>query len=149
MRPHLTGAKAVAGITFASLGYYTLVIYQEVVVEIYKSPMLSVWSAVIGFVVGWRVMGDWVHCSLRTAAQRGLLTTIWYFIWALILFSVAEMIRRSMEHRGAKPIEAIGKVFEISKELALNALDLKVILTLVLGGMVAGVLTELAARKWR
>jgi len=148
MAPTLTSGKAVSGIGFAITAFFASEFYQMLMPDLYTGEWISVWAAALGFIVGWRVLGDQLNCDLRTAARRGALTSLWLFIWALVLFSAAEMIRRSMEHRAPNPGEAIGKVFEIIIDFAVIAWDVKVVAVLVFGGLISGIAAELANRRW-
>lgn len=149
MSVDLTSGKAVAGLGFAVTGYFSAEFYQQLLDEVHRGTWVSPLSAVLGFIVGWRVMGDMLGCDFRTAARRGIFTVSWFFIWAVVLFATADMIQRSMEKRYPNTGEAIGVVFEIMWQFTLRAADLKVVSTLVLGAMASGILAEMANRRWR
>jgi len=148
MAIYLTSGKAVSGFCFAGVAYASAGFYQMQLPEVQRGEWISPIAALIGFAVGWQILGDQLNCDLRTAARRGVMTAFWLFVWAVILFSSAEMVKRAMERRSPNPGEAIGRVFGIMIEFASNALDAKVIASLVLGGVVSGVLAELANRRW-
>jgi hypothetical protein len=148
MVPVLTSGKLVSGIGFAITAFLAAEFYQMLVPDLYTGQWISVWAAALGFIVGWRILGNQLSCDLRTAARRGALTSIWLFIWAMVLFSSAEMIRRSMQHRAPDPGEAIGKVFEIIIDFSVIAWDVKVIAALIFGGLISGIVAELSNRRW-
>ncbi len=146
---YLTAGHAVAGICFALVGYFATGFYLEVLPEMARDIWMRPTGAVVGLLVGWRVMGDMLYCDYRTAARRGIATSIWFFIWAMVLLSSSEMILRSMDRKYPNTGEAIGKIFEIFVKYLALAVDLKVVATLVLGGMAAGIVAEFANRHWK
>jgi len=148
MRAYWTSGKAAAGVGFAATAYIATNFYQMLLPEVQQGRWISPIAAVMGFIIGWRLMGNQVGTDLKSAARIGLGTSVWMFIWAVVLFASAEMVNRAMQRRTPDPGEAIGKVFEIIVDFTTTAMDFKVVATLVIGGMVAGVLAELANRRW-
>lgn len=144
----LTSGKAVAALGFAIIGYFAAEFYQQLLSDIEQNIWISPAAGALGFVIGWRVLGDKLNTDLRSAARWGFGTSVWFFIWADVLFSSAEMIQRSMTTRNTNAGEAIGQVFGIMMDYATLALDIKIIGILCIGGMAAGILAELADRRW-
>ena len=67
---------------------------------------------------------------------------------ALFAQSANEMTRLAMRHRYDGPIEAIAAVFQIGVDFGAQVFTLDVILTLAVGGVLAGLLTYLASLRW-
>jgi hypothetical protein len=148
MQPDLTAGKLVSGLCFGVVTYFATGFLLAVMPEMQQSPYTAPAGAFVGFVIGWRVMGDLLGVDLRGAARRGIGTSIWISVWGVVLLSTAEMLKRATEHRVGKVSDAVGRVFEIMVEIGVHMIDMQVVGTLVLGGMAAGIISELANRRW-
>ncbi|MFT4714834.1 MAG: hypothetical protein ACI861_002376 [Paracoccaceae bacterium] len=144
-----TSGKLVAGICFAALGYVSASTYALNLPEAWRISWFLETSAALGFLVGWLVMGRLVGVSLRSAAGRGLTTAIWLLFWTLLSFSIHEMLMRSLDKRYLMPMDAVGGAVEIWIFLAKLTLNAEFLSTLLIGGLISGVLAELANRFWR
>ncbi|NOX41344.1 MAG: TrgA family protein [Alphaproteobacteria bacterium] len=148
MRAMPTGAKLVAGISVALVAFGAATLFLPAL----NSPSPPRWfasaNAALGFVVGWRILGRMVGGSYRAAMSAGTGTSVWLFSWALLMFSLREMILRSLDKRYRTPTEALGNVVEIALYYAKLALSVEVVSALLLGGMIAGLLAEFANRRW-
>jgi len=149
MRAMPTSGKLVAGICFALVGYLTATAYSPGLPDGFRIGYFTYFSAALGFVVGWFVMGRLVGVGMRDAAGRGVSTAVWLFFWALLAFSIHEMLVRSLDKRYRNPMDAVGGAFEISIFFFKLALSVEVLATLLIGGLVSGILSELANRRWR
>ena len=149
MRQMPTAAKLVAAVCFAIVAFAAALAYEPLLPESQRGKWFTLASAGIGLWVGWRVMGRMVGGDLRSASRAGVYTIFWLVLWAGLTFSLWEMLIRSWNKRYRTPTEALGNVIEIALYYGSLALNLEVILTLILGGMLAGILSELANRIWR
>ena len=68
--------------------------------------------------------------------------------WVLALVTANEMLRLALERRYRGPIEGIEDMVRIGGNYGQHLLHANIILTLVIGGCIAGLLTEIAARRW-
>jgi len=93
-------------------------------------------------------MGRLVGNDFRGAARAGFYTSVWLLIWSLLAFSLREMLKRSLRKQYDSPVEALTNIIEISVHYFMLALSFEVLVTLAVGGMIAGILTELAHRYW-
>jgi len=148
MRDMPTGAKLVAGISFALVGFIAATMFLPTLNLQVPPRWFTSANSALGFVVGWRVLGRMVGGSYRAAMSAGTGTAVWLFAWALLLFSFREMILRSLDKRYGTPTEALANVAEIALYYAKLALSVEVVSALLLGGMIAGLLAEFANRRW-
>jgi hypothetical protein len=103
----------------------------------------------LGCLVGWKVIGARAGRDMVSAMNVGLTAPVVLVFWGLFVQSSNEMIRIAMKNRYDGPFEAIVAIFEIGAEWALLMTTVTVWATLLLGGVVVGVITEYAWRTWR
>ncbi|MBA3909094.1 MAG: hypothetical protein C0524_04220 [Rhodobacter sp.] len=144
-----TGAKAMAAITFAVAGWMTANAYVPNMPEAQSVALFREIVAVLGGVVGWRVMGNSVGKGYVAAAGSGWKTMIVLVFFALLLFSTYEMLQESVRMRYEGAGEAIIDVFQQMWKRSEGLLSTTVIAVMAIGGAIAGILTENANRRWR
>ncbi|UOA27200.1 TrgA family protein [Pseudosulfitobacter sp. DSM 107133] len=106
-------------------------------------------NIILGAVVGWTVMGPRAGRGVVSAINNGLTGMLVFVLWGLFIQGANEMVRLAMRNRYDGPFEAIVAIFEIGAEYGLIMLVPVVIGTLIAGGVLAGLATEVAWRKWR
>jgi len=109
---------------------------------------LTVISMVIGLVVGWFVMGSRAGSGMIDAISNGVTTAISLAFCGLLVQASYEMLRLSLMRRYDGVVEAIVAVFEIMLRFGAHLVDVKVITTLLVGGIVAALITEYAHQRW-
>ncbi len=149
MRLTLTSGRLVAGICFALTGYLAAVTLSPTLPASFRVVWFPEASALLGALVGWVVMGRHVGHGLRAAMRQGVGTAVWLFFWALLSFSIYEMLLRALEKRYRQPMEAVGGALEISLYFFKIAMSVEVLGTLLIGGLISGALAEIANRIWR
>ncbi len=103
----------------------------------------------LGLLVGWMVIGSRAGRGIVSAVNVGLTAPIVLVFWALFVQSCNEMVRLAMKNRYSDPFEAVVAIFEIGSEWALMLVSVPVWVTLLAGGVIAGLAAEYAARRWR
>ncbi|MCX7287570.1 MAG: TrgA family protein [Rhodobacterales bacterium] len=144
-----TGAKAMAAICFAVVGWLIANAYVPNMPEATTVGYFRELVGVLGAVVGWRVMGNSVGKGYVGAVGSGWKTVIVLIIFALLFFGLYEMLQESVRMRYEGPIEAILDVFNRMMVRSVPLLSVSVIGFAAVGGAVAGILTENASRRWR
>ena len=144
-----TAAKAVAAVLFGALAYgvslLTIPLFPEG-----TDPGMYAWiNAALGVLLGWRVAGSRARTSLSGAVGYGLTAAIAIAVTALFVHSFIFMIRQSLKRLYAGPAEAVVDVFSIMIDNAVMVLKPDVIAAILLGGVVAGLVTEWAGRNFR
>jgi hypothetical protein len=148
-KPMPTGAKAMAALCFAIVGWITANTYVPNMPEATRVGYMREMTAVLGAIIGWRVMGNSVGKGYLRAVGAGWKTMIVLVFFALLLFGLYEMLNLSMKMRYEGPIEAILDVFQRMLERSPPLASLPVLTVMLVGGAVAGMLTENASRRWR
>jgi hypothetical protein len=147
--PMPTGAKAMAAVCFAIVGWMTANAYVPNMPEAGRVGFLREMVGLLGAIVGWRVMGTSVGKGYVRAIGSGLKTMILLAFFALLLFGIYEMLQLSVRMRYDGPIEAVLDVFQRMMERSVPLLSTGVLGVMLVGGAVAGILTENASRRWR
>jgi hypothetical protein len=102
-------------------------------------------NAAIGAVLGWRAgvpRGGWAR-----GVGLGLTTAVALALLALLAEGGTEMIERSLRRAYDGPVEALVEMVGIMMRLGRHLAGAQVLTALLLGGAVAGVGTEAAARR--
>lgn len=105
-------------------------------------------NMVIGFLVGWTVMGSRAGRGITQGINNGLTGVAALIFWGLFVQGCYEMIDRAMHNRFGGPFEALVAILEIAVEYGIILLVPIVILTSLIGAVLAGLATEAAWRRW-
>lgn len=143
-----TAAKLVAGAFFAALGYLMAEAFKMTQPESMQFGLLSEICAGIGLLCGWIVMGPLVGRGYDRAWGLGVRTALTTVFWATLLFSVYEMVLRSMKLRYDNPMEAVIGAIALVLEYGGAMMDQRFILTVFIGGIMGGLMSEWTSRRW-
>ncbi|MCP3971779.1 MAG: TrgA family protein [Rhodobacteraceae bacterium] len=144
-----TMPKLIAAILVAALGYVAADRVAGHLPPETPSGILRELVAFFGLMVGWRFLGRRVGDGLSQGLGVGLSAVALLVLISLIWFSGYEMIRRAMRMAyGGNPFAALQDMMQIAIKQSVYLAHADVIGVLVLGGIVVGVLVELAARRW-
>ncbi|WP_425045532.1 TrgA family protein [Primorskyibacter sp. S87] len=103
----------------------------------------------IGVVCGWVVMGRRAGKGITPAINNGLTGVAVMMFWGLFVQGAYKMFRQSMRHLYNGPFEALSDIFRIGLEYGMTIAVPNIIITLLVGALVAGLATEYAWRTWR
>lgn len=144
-----TAAKLVAAVMFALAGFLGAEAFKPLMEEGTNFGQFSPLTAVIGALTGWMVMGRLAGRGYVAATGFGLRTMVTIVFWALLAFCIYDMVLLSMKMRYDGPVEAVVGVFELMVERVLIMRDWNFVITLAVCGVVGGLVTEWAGRRWR
>lgn len=144
-----TAAKLVAAFAFAMLGFATCLVLREVMPESLRVGRMFEAAVLCGALSGWMISGRARRGSLAEAAATGLRATSVGVLSALVLLAVGAMIKASLRGRYRGPMDAVLDVFERFVDYGSALLAVPVLGMLFFGGMLAGMVTEAAGRRWR
>ncbi|MBN8632660.1 MAG: TrgA family protein [Rhodobacterales bacterium] len=147
--PMPTGAKLMAAASFAVVGWVLANYYAVNVPDSSSLGPIREGAAAVGAIVGWRVMGPAVGKGYVEAAGSGIKTAVVLAVSALFLLALREMLVNSMKMRYDGALDAILDVFQMMAQRSQALLSLGVFGTILLGGIIAGLLTEKAGRRWK
>lgn len=103
----------------------------------------------VGAVSGWVVMGKRAGRGTVPAINNGLGGVAVMLFWALFIYGSIEMFDRAMRNRYGGPFEAVAAIFELIAEYGLLISTVNIIATVVIGGILTGLATESASRRWK
>ncbi|MFC3086224.1 TrgA family protein [Tabrizicola soli] len=144
-----TGAKAMSAVAFAVVGWLVANAYVQNMPVAEAVGRVREIAALIGAIVGWRVMGPSVGKGYLESAAAGLKTVIVLVFFSLLVVGIYEMLQESMKMRYEGPLDAIVDIFGRMLERAPTLATGGVIGAMVLGGVIGGILAENANRRWR
>jgi hypothetical protein len=147
--PMPTGAKLMAAVSFAVVGWIIANYYELNMPDISAVGPVRMVTAAVGAIVGWKVMGNAVGNGYVEAAGAGVRTALMLIVVALFLLGLHEMLINSMKMRYDNAMEAILDVFQTMGKRSPGLLSLGVLGTALLGGIISGMLTERAGRLWK
>ncbi|MCB2116162.1 MAG: TrgA family protein [Rhodobacteraceae bacterium] len=143
-----TAAKLFAAFAFAVLGFFTAEIIKPHFAGSIPFGNFSFMSALIGLVSGWRVMGPEAGRGNWAAVNSGIKTSAVMVGLGLFIFSTYEMIVRAFRPLYGGPMEAVVAIFDIGVDYLFKILVWDVLAVLIIGGALAGLLSEWANRRW-
>jgi hypothetical protein len=144
-----TAAKLVAALCFAAVGWLAANAHVPALGENPAVGPFRELTALLGLLIGWRVMGGLVGNGYGEAMGSGLRTSVTLAFFALLLFSTWLMVQDSLKMRYDGPMDAVLGVFELMMDQARKMLTVGVLGVLVLGGLIGGAAAEWARRRWR
>lgn len=105
-------------------------------------------NALLGMLVGWFHLGQRVGRGWLPAAGHGLTSAAVLLVLSILVQGGYEMVNRSLKRFYSGFFEAIGAIFAISADYAVIVMTVPFLTTALLGGALAGLLTEAANRRW-
>lgn len=106
-------------------------------------------NVALGLLVGWIVMGKRAGRGTTPGINNGLTGVAALIFWGLFVQGCYEMFRQATRNRFDSPFEAVLAIFEIAAEYGMMLLVPQIIATVLIGGVLAGLATEFAWRRWR
>lgn len=143
-----TASKLVAAMTFALLGFVAAQTFVKYLPEGTPVGYFREITAAIGFVVGWLYMGKLTRKGYREAINSGLVTALLVVFWALLAFSLYYMLKKSMRMMYDNPMEAVLGVFQLMLDYGKMLLVPDMLGVILVGGILAGLITEWAGKRW-
>lgn len=143
-----TAAKLFAAIALAIAGFFTGALVLPYLPVVAKSGILPVVAACFGLILGWRVIGRAVGKGMWMTAQAGMRASVYMVVLVLFFLGLVQMVRYSTRLRYDGPMEALTDIVSQGIDFGYAALKPDVVIVLLLGGALAGVLSEWAHRRW-
>lgn len=144
-----TAAKLVSALIFAFVGLWAALEYIPQLPEGTNVGLFPQVMMVLGFIIGWRALGRTAGKGYRESVSHGLRTSVLLAFWALLGFSIYTMILRSTKQiYRADPGRALLDVPRIMMDYGRLIGAQEVLIALIAGGIFAGILAEMTARRW-
>lgn len=148
-----TASKLVAALCFAFTGFFVAESYRMGLIAREQSGLafdgMQLVMAAIGAICGWRIMGRLAGKGWAAAMGTGLRTAVTVVFWALLLFAIQRMVRKALQRLyGDSPMEAVVDIFALMLDYAMQLAQPEVLVAILLGGVLGGLATEWAGRRW-
>lgn len=147
--PMPTGAKLMAAASFAVVGWVLANYYAMNMPDAGAAGPMREAAAVVGAIIGWKVMGPSVGKGYVEAAGSGIKTAVVLAVAALFLLAMREMLDNSVKMRYEGALDAILDVFQTMARRSEALLSMGVFGTILFGGILGGILSENAGRRWK
>lgn len=144
-----TAAKLVAALGFAFLAWVVCIVIEGVLPEDQRIGRLYPVSIALAALAGWFISGAARRARYVEAASTGMRTAMTAALAALLAFAVATMIQISLRGGYRGPMEAVLDIVNQFVDYGVQIAHISVLAAILLGGALAGMLTEWAGRRWR
>lgn len=144
-----TAPKIIAALCLAVLAAITSEIIKTVMPASTDFGAFTLVNAGVAFLCGWLVVGTRAGRGMSAAISNGFTGTVAMVFWCLFVQATNQMVADAMSRHYDGPVEAFAAIFEIGVEYAATMANAQIILTLLVGAIVVGVITEFAAGRWR
>ena len=147
--PMPTAAKGAGALCFAVVAWFLADAFIPGMPDAAAAGNMREFGALLGVFVGWLVMGNSVGHKYIDAIGYGWKTVIVLVFFGFLFLGMYEMLKQSTRMVYEGPVEAILDIFTRMYERAKQAVTVKVVITMVIGGGIAGFLTEAVSRRWK
>ena len=144
-----TAAKLVAACSFALLAVVTCIILHGTLPADTRVGYAYEVSVVSAALMGWFISGAAKRTGYAEAAATGLRSAAMAVFVALTVLSIGTMWTTAMHGRYHGLMDAVLDIVEIFMDFAGHLLSVVVLGTLFFRGILAGMITEWAGRRWR
>ncbi len=143
-----TAARLVAAIALGVLGWVGSEMIRPLMPPHTSFGWFNYVNVALGVLCGWFVIGSRAGRGYAEALANGLTGVLALIIWAFFAQSFNLMLKQSLEQKFDGPVEALVAIFSNALDYARFLVDPALIATLLVGGMICGLLAEYAARRW-
>lgn len=143
-----TASKLVAAVCLAIIAFIVSGQIMPLMPEGTDFGYFTVVNIALGLIVGWVAMGKRAGRGFAAAVTNGLTGIALLVFWGLFVQGCYEMFRRAMRNRYDGPFEAVMAIFEIGVGYGAVLLATNIIGTLLIGGVIAGLATDFANKRW-
>lgn len=143
-----TTARLVSGICLAILGWIVSDMIRPLMPEDTAFGWFNEVNAVIGFAVGWTVLGSRAGRGQSAAIGNGITGMVALVFWGVFAQAVYLMLQNSLKKRYDGVGEAIAGLMEAFFEYLVIMGNVPIIAALLIGGMASGIVAEAVARRW-
>ncbi|HEY9038944.1 MAG TPA: TrgA family protein [Roseovarius sp.] len=143
-----TAARLVAAISLGVLGWVGSDMVRPLMPPHTAFGWFNYVNAVLGVLCGWFVIGSRAGRGYAEALANGLTGVLALIIWGFFAQSFNLMLKQSLEKKYDGPVDAIVGIFDNALDYAQYLIDPMLIGSLLVGGMICGLLAEIASRRW-
>ncbi|MEJ6813111.1 MAG: TrgA family protein [Octadecabacter sp.] len=143
-----TMGRLVGAILFAGLAWYTSLLIIPLFPVGTNLGLFQEVNTFFGLIAGWTVAGPRAGLGYVAAFSYGLTALVAMVVMALFFNSSVVMVEQSLRKRYDGPGEAVTDVFQMFVDHAIMMATPEIIGTLLIGGIVGGLVTEFFGRRF-
>lgn len=143
-----TMGRLVGAILFGALAWYVTLLIMPLFPEGTNLGWFQEVNTAIGLFAGWTIAGPRAGTGYVACFSYGLTTLVAMVVMALFFNSFVVMIERSLRKRYKGPGEAVTDVFALFMDHAALMATGAILTTLLIGGLVAGLVTEFFGKRF-
>lgn len=143
-----TAGRLFGAVCFGILFYYVSGLVKPLLPEGMATGLLSPINAVIGFLMGWRMIGTRAGDGFVPATGYGITTAAAAIFWCLFVWGGHQMYQNAIKMRYAGPVQALQDMVVIMLDYGRLLLDPSVLIALAVGTLIATWITEFFGARW-
>ncbi|MCZ4354033.1 TrgA family protein [Roseovarius aestuarii] len=143
-----TAARLVAALTLGALGWFCSDLVRPLMPPHTAFGWFNYVNLALGLLCGWFVMGSRAGRGYVEGFANGLTGVLALVFWAFFAQSFNLMLKQALDKDFKGPFEAIVGIFKNALDYGQYLGDVTLIGSLLGGGIVCGLITEFAARRW-
>lgn len=143
-----TASKLFAAFAFSAVAFFAAEMIKPHMPPGTQFGAFTQISALIGLVIGWRTLGPDAGRGNYMTSTAGVKAAAFLVLTGLLAFSGERMLTNAFRKAYDGPMNALVDVVKISLDYGRVLLEPDVFTVILLGGILAGLLTEWAARRW-
>lgn len=143
-----TAPKLFAAFAFCAVAFFAAEIIKPHMPKGTQFGAFTQVSAMIGLLIGWRSLGPDSGRGNYMTSTAGIKAAALLVLGGLLAFSGERMLTNAFRKAYDGPMSALVDVIKIALDYGRVLLEPDVFVVILLGGILAGLLTEWAARRW-
>lgn len=143
-----TMGRMVGAILFGALAWYVSTMIPPLYPEGTNLGYFQELNTFFGLFVGWTIAGPRAGTGYSAAISYGITAMVALVVMGLFFNSAISMVKQSLRKRYDGPGEAVTHVFEMFVEHGWRIATAEIVGTLVIGGIIAGLVTEFFGRRF-
>lgn len=145
-----TAAKLVGGICLALTAMIAAQVFLNSYSGVYPVGLkFLLGNGIVGFFAGWYALGKNPGRGIIAAAGNGMRSLVFLLIGSGMLFAGIFVLGNLERNNFKDPVDLPLLWVQTSFDFVVEALVAPVLIALVIGGIVSGIVTYLASRRWR
>jgi hypothetical protein len=144
-----TAPRLLAALCLAAAGALLAHLYLDNLTREFRPVWAMPGWALIGLLVGWRVVGARPGADLAQTVNQALAGAALTLFWGVLFVAVVQMVLRSTQKRYQDLESALLGVFDLMAEGALVLLTPEALGAALLGGLLAASLSAWSERRWK
>ncbi len=143
-----TAGRLAAALAFFIYGWYIGLLATPFFPEANPPNFFIPLCVGIALFCGWVVVGSRSGRGYRAAVGNGLTGAFAFTLWLVFLMSFHNMIRKSLRRLYDGPMEGVVDIFKLMLEMGEDFFDINLIVSIVVGGVICGFVSEYFAQRY-